>query len=588
MPLMNSLRSGRKMMNDVNLEKCQINGKHSWFLNYYNKIQSGEIIAGQELKKQLDNLLNDLYSDDFIYDTRDAGIRIDFIESFVKHTKSPFYGQPFILILWQKAIIEAFYSFKWTDEGYRRYYGEDPPRKHLRRFKKLILLIARKNGKSSLASALALTELMIGNGGSDIVCSSNDDAQASIVFEETNVMRELFDPKGKRTHKNLRYIINLKNYSKIFKLSDRTKNKEGRNIDGAVLDEAHEMETNIIAKSIEQSQSTKDEPWFFVITTEGFVIDGYLDNELGYARKVLDGDIEDKTLLSFLYTQDNEAEIWQDEKSWQKSNPSLGMAKKVRFLKDQMRKAQHDKADRVFMLAKDFNIKQNAVEVWLSPEEIENNLTFNIEELKGCVGIGGIDLSENTDLTCAKVLIMKPDDPVKYFITRYFIPESKIPASKLEENDENKNYKDWVKQGLMEVHPGNEIDYSKITEWYVSLYKNFNIRMFKIILDRWGANYLARELEDYGFDTEKINFNKNNVSNPMKNLGEDLKSKLVNYNQNPVDIWCLSNTGFKVDNLGLIMPIKIEENKRIDGTASKILCYYGYNKYRTEYRDLVG
>ena len=102
------------------------------------------------------------------------------------------------------------------------------------------------------------------------------------------------------------------------------------------------------------------------------------------------------------------------------------------------------------------------------------------------MGIGGIDLSENTDLTCAKVLIMKPDDPVKYFITRYFIPESKIPASKLEENDENKNYKDWVKQGLMEVHPGNEIDYSKITEWYVSLYKNFKIRMFKIILDRWG------------------------------------------------------------------------------------------------------
>ena len=577
----------------IDIKNNTINNKHSWFLEYYNQIKSGDIIAGHELIQQLDNLIDDLHSDNYIYDTRDADFRIEFIETFVKHTKSPFYGKPFILTLWEKSLLEEFYSFKWTDEGYKKYYNEESPRKYLRRFKKLILLVSRKNGKSSFASSLTLTELMCGLGGSDIVCSSNDDAQASIIFEETNVMREQFDPDDKRTHKNLKYIMNLGNNSKIFKLSDRTRNKEGRNIDGAILDESHEMDTNVIAKSIEQSQSVKDEPWFVNITTEGFVNDGYLDKELKYARAVLDGDIEDRSILSLLYTQDSENEIYQDESSWEKSNPSLGKIKKPRYLKDQLRKAQHDKAERIFMLAKDFNIKQNDAEAWLLPEEIKNESTFEIEDLRGTLGIGGIDLSETIDLTNAKVLIQRPGSSIKYFITKYFIPEAKLEinknSDKKEESKKTKEqYREWVNQGLIEVCPGNEIDYSKITEWYVNLYKEFNIRLYKIILDRWGASYLAKELEEeIGFDTEKITFNKNNVSNPMKKLEADLKSNEANYNNNPVDVMCLSNTGIKVDNFGLVMPIKIEDTKRIDGTAGFALCYYGYNKYRTEYLDLI-
>ncbi len=210
-----------------------------------------------------------------------------------------------------KALIEAFYSFRWVNTG-------------LRRFKKLILLIARKNGKSTLCAALSLTELMCGAGGTDIVCSSNDDAQADIIFQEINNMRERFDRNGKRTHKNLTGIYNLKNKSTIKKLSDRTRNKEGRNIDVGILDEVHEMKNNVIGKTIEQSLSTKDEPVLFMITTEGFVNEGYLDSELKYARAVLAGDLEDPTILVWLYTQDSETEIWQDERTWQKSNPSLG------------------------------------------------------------------------------------------------------------------------------------------------------------------------------------------------------------------------------------------------------------------------
>ena len=557
----------------IDLKHQTIHGKHSYLLEYIHKIKTGEITAGYELTAQLDNLLEDLEDPRFTYDTASADFRIEFIERFCKHTKSPFYGKPFILELWEKAVVEAFYSFKWADTGWRR-------------FKKCILLIARKNGKSTLVSGLGLTELMVNVGGTDIVCSSNDDAQANIIFNEINNMRERFDPKSRRTHKNLRGIFNLKNKNTVTKLSDRTRNKEGRNIDYAFIDEIHEMETNVIAKSIEQSTSTKDEVGIWEITTEGFVNDGFLDAELKYARRVLTRSIDDPTLLVWLYTQDSEAEIWQDESSWAKSNPSLGVVKKSSYLRDQIRKAQLDRAERAFVLAKDFNIKQNNAQAWLMDEDYNYDCRYSLEDFRGAVGVAGVDLSETTDLTCAKVLVMRPGDTKKYSITKYFIPENKVATG---EEDDRKNYLEWARMGLVDITPGNENDFSRITAWFVDLYKTWGIRMFKVGYDNALAKYWVKEMEDLGFDMERIPQDKYNMSGPMKLVAEDLKSRLINYNSNPIDRWCLGNTAFKIDNLGLIMPVKVNDtqNRRIDGAVALIIAYATYIRHRTDYLNLV-
>ena len=560
--------------NVIDYESCIINGQYSYLLEYYKKTKSGEIIIGQELKKCLKNLIRDLESDKWFYQIFDAELRIEFIETFCRHTKSPFYGMPFKLELWEKAVIEAFYSFRWNDTG-------------LRRFKKLILLVARKNGKSTLCAAVSLAEFMVGNPGSDIICSSNDEPQADIIFSEINNMREMFDPKGKRTHKNLRGIFNLKNKSTIKKLSDRTRNKEGRNIELAILDESHEMKDNKIAKAIEQSQSTKDEPIFINITTEGFTDDGYLDKELKYAREVNNGERIDYTLLPWFYTQDNEVEIFQDEDSWYKSNPSLGAIKKHSYIRDQLNKAQADKAERIFTMAKDFNIKQNNAQAWLMEKDIINDLTFDIEDLRGSIGIGGADLSETTDLTAAKVLIMRPGDKAKYILQHYFIPESKVEIGTAEDK---KDYLEWARQGFITICNGNEVDYSDVVAWFVMLYKKYNIRVFKCGYDRWNAKSFVKEMEDYGFEMEKIGQDYNNMSNPMKMVEADLKSSsIVNYNQNPVDIWCLKNTACSVNKYGQIMPIHVQgqENKRNDGAVSLIICYATYDRYRKEYTELI-
>lgn len=560
----------RKLINNiVDYDKCTINGKHSWLIEYYNATKNGDIVIGNELKMELNNLIEDLQDERFNYDTKDADLRIEFIETFCKHTKSPFNGKDFILELWEKAVIESFFSFKWKDTGFRR-------------FKKLILLIARKNGKSTVCAALCLTELMVGNGGADIICSSNDDAQASLIFDEINNMREYFDSKEKMTHKNLKGIYNLLNKSTIKKISDKTKNKEGRNIEFAILDESHEMKDNVIAKSIEQSQSTKDEPLFINITTEGFVDDGYLDKELKYAREIIKKEREDETVLPWLYTQDSETEIYQDESSWTKSNPSLGTVKKHKYLRDQLRKAQSDKAERVFTLSKDFNIKQNSAEAWLMEKDITNDLTYNIEDLKDSIGIGSVDLSETTDLTSAKVLIQKPNDNKKYIIQKYFIPESKVKEAS---EKDKKNYLEWAKKDLVHICSGNEVDYSDIVTWFVMLYKKYNIRMLKVGYDKWNAKSFVKEMEEYGFEMERINQDFNGLSSSMKLVEADLRDKLINYNKNPIDKWCLGNTVAKVNSLGQIMPMKPNDtgNKRIDGALTFIIAYATLDRFKREY-----
>ncbi|MDE7423444.1 MAG: terminase large subunit, partial [Lachnospiraceae bacterium] len=386
---------------------------NSFLLEYTAKCESGEIIIGQELWQELSNLKEDFHNDRYFYNTEDAELRMDFMENCIRLTKDPFYNKPMILMLWQKAFIEAVYSFKMTEES-------EIAGIYIDRFRKILLLIARKNTKSETCSALGMAEFVCGNEGADIVCSSNDDAQASLTYDAMDTMRKLIDPNDLDTKRNQRFILNKATNSKIFKLSERTRNKEGRNISWAVVDETHEMQTNVIGKSIEQSQSLKDNPKFFNITTEGFVVDGYLDDELKKARKVISGEddgIAAERFLPWLYTQDSEQEVWQDRSSWVKSNPTLGVVKKWSYLDQQIDVAKSSKADRIFILSKDFNFKQNGVESWLNNKDYNYEAVYDLEEFRGSYCLGAVDLAETTDLCCAKILLMKKDDNKKYIYT---------------------------------------------------------------------------------------------------------------------------------------------------------------------------
>lgn len=550
---------------------------------YYSKCKSGEILIGQELRQELDNLIDDMNEPRYNYDTTDADTRIDFMQGCVRLTKSPYYNKPMILMLWQKAFISAVYGFKMVDSGFDR-------------FKKIILLISRKNTKSETTSALGLAELIVGNPGADIVCSSNDDNQASITYDAIDTMRQLIDPDSLDTKRNQRFIMNKANGSKIFKLSDRTRNKEGRNIDFAIIDETHEMKENVIGKSIEQSQSLKDNPKFINITTEGFVVDGYLDDELRKARAVIwkeDNGVAAERLLPWLYTQDSEQEVWQNPQSWVKSNPTLGIVKKWDYLREQIDLARKSKADRIFVLAKDFNIKQNAVESWLNLEDYDYKAVYDLEELRGAICLGAVDLSETTDLTCAKILMMKPNDNTKYIYTRYFIPESKLEDS--DDRNEGAKYREWAEQGLITITEGNDIDLAAVADWFYSLYTEYNIRLWRCGYDQRFAKDWLSQMAFYGWtktggddsDLIMIQQNAQTLSGAIKLCEADFKHHLINYNDNPVDKWCLGNACLKVDNLSQCLIVKSKASRRIDGAVCLAILYEMYRRYRTDFKSMI-
>lgn len=567
---------------------------NSYLLEYRGRAETGEIIIGQELWMELDNLAEDMTSDRYIYNTDDAVLRMDFMEHCVRLTKSPYYNKPMILMLWQKALIETLYSFKMAEQSKDKGFWID-------RFQKLILLIARKNTKSETSSALAESELIIGNPGSDIVASSNDDAQASIVFDAIDTMRQLIDPKNQDTKRNQRFILNKHTNTKIFKMSDKTQNKEGRNIDFAIVDETHEMKDNVIGKSIEQSQSLKDNPKFINITTEGFVVDGYLDDELKKARSVIMKEDPDdpaaERLLPWLYTQDSEREVWtgnRENRLWMKSNPTLGIVKKYDYLEQQVSIARKSKADRIFVLSKDFNIKQNAAEAWLNLEDYDYECAYNLEDFRNAKCLGAVDLAETTDLTCAKILMMKPDDNNKYIHTHYFIPESKLEDSS--DKNQGAKYKEWAEQGLLTITEGNEVDLAVVADWFYSLYTDWNIRLWRCGYDQRFAKDWINRMDFYGWqktgtddsDLIMINQNAQTLSNAIKLAEADFKHQLICYNNNDMDKWCLRNAGIKVDDKGLALLVKMETGKRIDGAVCLAILYETYRRYKTDYKTMIG
>jgi phage terminase large subunit-like protein len=574
----------------TNIIDYTYNGQFSWLLEYISKCKSGEIIIGNELMQQLDILLTHFNDSNITIDFEDAHKRIKFIEEKCKHSEAPFAGKPFLLLLYQKAFIEAIYSFKIFDEELG---------KLVRLYQDVLFLVGRKNGKTPLISAICLAEWFCGPMGLKVLCSSNDYESADLMFQAINSMREDSPSLEKLTRKTIKGMFfgnpktkkkkgkfSYANKGTIKKISAKTGAKEGRNIGVGAVDEVHELKDNSSIMPIRQALSTQEEPLFFELTTEGVINDGYLDGRLKEARQVLDGELERPRWLIWLYTQDSEQEVWQDENSHYKSNPSLGIVKKRSFLRQMIEEAKTSKPTKVFVLSKDFNIKQNNAAAWLMADDVVNEEKFDLEKFRNCFAIGAGDLSKTGDLTSAKIMLMKPGDNKKYFHQHYFIPASKLET--LSKEDLVK-FKDWIQKDLITVSDGNENDFSLVTAWFYKLYKDYGIRVYKTGYDKWSARYWTKEMEDYGFDMERVDQTWGSMSEPMRLVEKDLQSKLIVYNNNPIDKWCLENTAFVLNSKQDIMPVKVQgqDDKKIDGAVTMIIAYRIYIDNRTEFLELV-
>lgn len=565
---------------------------HSWVVEYYEAIEKGEIIAGEELKMMLRKLVAEIRTPNVLavptrFEPQDSEKRIAFIEKKCKHSEAPYAGKPFILELFQKAFIEAIFAIKIYSDELGRW---------VRKYSSVLFLVGRKNGKTPLIGAICLAEWFCGEMGKKILCASNDFEQAALMYDAIDAMREESPSIERVTRRNVRGMwfgnpkhkktkgkFSYQNKGSIRKLSAKSGAKEGRNIGVGAVDEVFEMEDDKTVMPIRQALSTQDEPLYFELTTEGFTNDGYLDKRLADARRVLYGEKENERWLIWLYTQDSEEEIYKDERTWEKSNPGVGKFKKYSFLREMLEEAKTSTSMRAFVLSKDFNIKQNQAQAWLTDETIKTDLDFDISEIMGWFGIGGADLSETSDLSCARILLQDADSRMKYTISHYFLPAFRA--------EENAKYREWAKQGYLTLCDGNEVEQGDVVEWFVAMYKKYRIRAIFTGYDKWQAKSFVSEMDDYGFELEKINQGFD-LSNAMNVCEADLQTKQLNYGQNPMDIFCMKNVSCKWNSAGTMrMPVKVKsenqaENK-IDGAVTLMICYETLDRHRKDYMDYV-
>lgn len=549
------------------------------YLEEYDYLIKGRhVVTGYWIQKEVDNLVHDLQDGRFVYDTTEAHKRIKFMQTMCLQSKRPFYMKPVELMPWQLAFIEALYSFKMSDT-------------QLRRFVEALLEIGRKNGKSTFLAADGNTDLFIGAGGSGICCGSNDDRQAKYIWSEIAGMRSRLDPKKSITGQNLTVLSNKVKNIQIIRMSSKTQNKDGGNYTKFYQDESHDVDEENgnceLAEAGWRSMSTLDDPLFIGCTTQGFSRDGcYLDKQIERAKQVIDGEIDDIHFLPFLFEQDSEQEIWIDESSWEKSNPSLRYGvKKYAKLRRDVDLARTDKAKRLHLLCKDFNIKQNSAESWLRSEDFTYaQEKKSLEDFRGCMCLAALDCSQTTDLTNLKLLFMRPDDPTKYVFSHYWIPESKLHDTA--DKAAGARYAEWSQNGYMTICSGSIIDLTQVVDYIAQLKKQYGIRVYKCGYDKAYAREFEKAIDELS-DEIREPINQKHMSSPMKWVERDFGSHLINYGSNPVDKWCLENACCYIDAHENYSCKKSQASKRIDGAVVFIILYATLMRFNSEFQRYI-
>lgn len=568
----------------------------NYIKQYYEKIANGEIITSRKVKIVYEKLVKDIdepkivkvYNENteeyeehkYIYDNEKALDAIEFIETFCKHSKGRRWaGQPFILELWQKAFVSAIFGFIDSETGFRKY-------------RKVILFVARKNGKSTLAAAIGLYMLLMDEPGAECYSIATKKDQAKILWLEAKRMIKKNPVLLKRV-KPLIAELYYEEEESIFKpLSSDSDTLDGLNSSFVAADEVHAMKDKNLIDVTYDSMDARDQPIFLETSTMGTVRENVFDSEYEYASNIINGyidessDFKDETLLAIIYELDSKEE-WLDESCYIKANPGLGTIKKLKGLKDKVARAKIKPDELKNLLCKDFNIRETSVSSWLSFDELNNEAKFNLAKMKVKYGIGGTDLSSTTDLTAAKVIFMIKNDPTIYVLQQYWLPEDLLNKKVKEDQIP---YDIWKEKGLLRTCPGNKVHPHVVTEWFLEIRNDYGIFLPWIGYDAWSADYWVEEMNGY-FGEEamiEVHQGKKTLSSPMKNLGADLKSKLINYNNNPIDKWCLSNTNTDTDRNGNIQPDKSRNKRlRIDGTAALLDAYVILEQKRNDYLNMI-
>lgn len=541
----------------------------NWIFKYHEAIQKKEVIAGVWVRLCFEILTTGLLNGEWEFNEKKANKAIKFIENFCHHSEGR--SDLLHLELWQKAIVSAIFGIMDKTTGYRQ-------------FREVFIIVARKNGKTLFAAAIAAYMTYVdGEYGAKVYFLAPKLDQADLVYDAFYQIVQSDDELDSITKKR-RSDIYIKAFNtSVKKIAFNSKKSDGFNPQLVVNDEMEAWPGDQGLKQYEVMTSAlgaRKQPLIISIATAGYVNDGIFDELFKRATAFLKGNSREKRLLPFIYMIDD-IEKWDSIEELKKSNPNLGVSVSAEYYLEQIEIARNSISKKVEFMTKFCNIKQNSAVAWLDYWDVmkcvHEEKPLSLEDFKGCYCVGGIDLSRTTDLTAASIVINR--DGINHIFTRFYMPQKRYEVAINEDNTPYNIYRD---RGFLFISGENQVDYKDVYNWFIELVKVYKIKPLKIGYDRYSANYLVEDLKTAGFHTDDV-YQGTNLTPVLHEFEGNLKDGLFDFGDNSMLAAHFLNVAVNINlNDSRMKPVKIEKRMRIDGAMSVFDALTMVSKYHNE------
>lgn len=541
----------------------------NWIFKYHEAIQKKEVIVGVWVRLCFEILTTGLLNGEWEFNEKKANKAIKFIENFCHHSEGR--SDLLHLELWQKAIVSAIFGIMDKTTGYRQ-------------FREVFIIVARKNGKTLFAAAIAAYMTYVdGEYGAKVYFLAPKLDQADLVYDAFYQIVQSDDELDSITKKR-RSDIYIKAFNtSVKKIAFNSKKSDGFNPQLVVNDEMEAWPGDQGLKQYEVMTSAlgaRKQPLIISIATAGYVNDGIFDELFKRATAFLKGNSREKRLLPFIYMIDD-IEKWDSIEELKKSNPNLGVSVSAEYYLEQIEIARNSISKKVEFMTKFCNIKQNSAVAWLDYWDVmkcvHEEKPLSLEDFKGCHCVGGIDLSRTTDLTAASIVINR--DGINHIFTRFYMPQKRYEVAINEDNTPYNIYRD---RGFLFISGENQVDYKDVYNWFIELVKVYKIKPLKIGYDRYSANYLVEDLKTAGFHTDDV-YQGTNLTPVLHEFEGNLKDGLFDFGDNSMLAAHFLNVAVDINlNDSRMKPVKIEKRMRIDGAMSVFDALTMVSKYHNE------
>ena len=538
----------------------------NYILAYYQAIQNGSVIVGKWVRLFFEYVVKGLQTQTFYFDQKKANRAIRFIETFCHHCEGR--DDLLKLELWQKAVVSVIFGVVGADG--------------LRWFREIVIIIARKNGKTLFAAAIiAYCVYLDGEYGAKIFCVAPKLDQADLVYSAfwQTIQKEPELAELIRSRKSDYYIESTN--SSVKKIAFNDKKSDGFNPHLTVCDEIASWPGDQGLKQYEVMKSalgSRKQPLILSISTSGYVNEGIYDELIKRSTRFLLGDSRERRLAPFLYMIDD-IQKWNDINELRKSNPNLGVSVSVDYLLEEIAVAEGSLSKKAEFLTKYCNIKQNSSQAWLSTQAIErtSGAALHLEDFRGCYCVGGIDLSRTTDLTACTAIVEK--NGRLYVFAKFFLPAEKIEEATARDG---LPYAAYIQRGILKPSGDNFVDYKDCFEWFRSLVDEYQIYPLKVGYDRYTAQYLVQDMAKYGFHMDDV-FQGYNLTPVIRETEGLIKDGAVYIGDNDLLKVHLLDMALKTEaESGRCKPVKMSANAHIDGGAALLDAMTVRQKYYAE------